>query len=198
MAITVQADVLRYVIGILDRLQIPYLVCGSFASGSFGEPRMTLDIDIVVQLSGESVVALCAEFPDPEFYVSLAAARDAVRSKKQFNVIHPETGNKVDFMISGRDEWSRGQLERRRLVSLLPDLQGYTASPEDIIISKLRYYKEGGSEKHLRDCTGVLVVQGERIDRDYINHWSNCFGLTDAWQQILKRIEAVDGVTDVS
>ena len=78
MAITIQADVLRYVIGVLDRLQIPYLVCGSFASGSFGEPRMTLDIDIVVQLTRDSVVALCAEFSDPEFYVSLAAAQEAL------------------------------------------------------------------------------------------------------------------------
>ena len=195
MAITIQADVLRYVIGVLDRLQIPYLVCGSFASGSFGEPRMTLDIDIVVQLTRDSVVALCAEFSDPEFYVSLAAAQDALRSKKQFNVIHPETGNKVDFMISGRDEWSRGQLERRRLVSLLPDLQGYTASPEDIIISKMRYYKEGGSEKHLRDCAGVLVVQGETIDRDYIAQWCAHFKLTEIWQQILQRVNASDGTS---
>ena len=100
MPITVQADVLRYTIGALERLQIPYLVCGSFASGSFGEPRMTLDIDIVVQLTRESVVALCAEFPDPEFYASLSAAQDSLRSKKQFNVIHPETGNKIDFMIA--------------------------------------------------------------------------------------------------
>ena len=56
MAITIQADLLRYVIGVLDRLQIPYLVCGSFASGSLGEPRMTLDIDIVVQLTRDSIV----------------------------------------------------------------------------------------------------------------------------------------------
>ena len=193
MAITTQADVLRYVIGVLDQLQIPYLVCGSFASGSFGEPRMTLDIDIIVQLTRDSVVTLCAEFSDPEFYVSLAAAQDALRSNKQFNVIHPETGNKVDFMIAGRDEWSRGQLERRRLVSLLPDLHGYTASPEDIIISKMRYYKEGGSEKHLRDCAGVLVVQRETIDRDYIVQWCEYFHLTEIWQQILKRVDEAYG-----
>ncbi len=193
MPITVQADVLRYTIGVLERLQIPYLVCGSFASGSFGEPRLTLDIDIVVQLSRESVIELCSAFPDPEFYVSLAAAQDSLRSRKQFNVIHPETGNKIDFMIAGRDEWSRGQLERRRLMSLLPDLQGYTSSPEDIIISKMRYYNEGGSDKHIRDCGGVLMVQGESIDREYIVYWCQHFGLLGIWQAILKRVDGIKG-----
>jgi hypothetical protein len=197
MAITFQADLLRYAIAVLERLKIPYLVCGSFASGSFGEPRMTLDIDIVVQLTRETVDALCAEFPDPEFYVSLVAARDAVRTKKQFNVIHPDTGNKIDFMISGRDEWSQGQLQRRRLISLFPDLQGYTASPEDIVISKMRYYKEGRSEKHLRDCAGVLLIQGDMVDRDYIAHWCGYFELTDVWQQILRRLDTLNGQSTV-
>ena len=193
MPILSQADVLRHTIQVLERLQIPYVVCGSFASGTLGEPRMTLDIDFVVQLTLENVDCLCSEFPDPDFYVSVAAARDAVRIRKQFNVIHPETGNKVDFMISGRDEWSRGQLERRRRVSLLPDLEGYTSSPEDIIISKMRYYKEGGSDKHLRDCAGVLAVQGELIERDYIVRWARHFELMPIWEAILRRIAEVYG-----
>ncbi len=193
MPILTQADVLRHTILALERLEIPYLVCGSFASGTLGEPRMTLDIDIVLQLTPENVDRLCAEFPDPDYYVSAAAARDAVRVRKQFNVIHPETGNKIDFMISGRDEWSRGQFGRRRRVGLLADLEGYTASPEDIIISKMRYYKEGGSDKHLRDCAGVLAVQRELIERDYIVRWATHFDLMPIWEAILKRMTEVYG-----
>ncbi len=193
MPILTQADVLRHTILALEGLQIPYLVCGSVASGSLGEPRMTLDIDIVVQLTPDDVDRLCSLFPEPDFYVSVAAARDAVRVRRQFNVIHPETGNKVDFMISGRDEWSLAQLERRRRVGLLPDLEGFTASPEDIIISKMRYYKEGGSDKHLRDCAGVLAVQGELIERDYIVRWARHFDLMPIWEAILKRIAEVYG-----
>src|SRR2546426_357758 len=150
-----QLDFLRLAIEILERLQIPYLVCGSVASGAYGEPRMTRDIDIVIDLRLGRISDLCEQFPAPEFYVSKEAARDAVRQGTQFNVVHPTTGNKIDFMISRDDVWSRQQLARRRREKLFGTLEGFTASPEDVIISKMRYYQEGGSEKHLRDITGI-------------------------------------------
>jgi len=189
MPLTTQLDVLCFTIDVLERLEIPYMVCGSMAAGALGEPRMTLDIDVVVQLSVSNAERLCAEFPSPEFYVSVAAARDAIRFGKQFNAIHPETGNKVDFMILGRDPWSRAQLERRCRVTLVPSLDGYSSSPEDIIISKMRYYREGQSDKHLRDSAGVLARQGDRIDRAYIEHWATEFGVSDVWQAIVQRVD---------
>ena len=96
-------------------------------------------------------------------------------------------------MISGRDDWSQMQLQRAKKVQLLPDLEGNASSPEDVIISKMRYYQEGGSDKHLRDSAGVLVVQGDRIDRSYIEHWVQHFGLTAIWNAILKRIHETYG-----
>ena len=190
MPLLTQGDVLRFTIGVLERLQIPYMVCGSIAAGALGNPRMTLDIDIVVQLAESRVDELCGAFPGPEFYVSSAAAREAIRYGKQFNVIHPTTGNKVDFMILGRDEWARTQLLRRCRVQLTPGLPGYSASPEDIIISKMKYHQEGGSEKHLVDSAGILAVQGARIDRGYIEHWVDHFGLTEIWDAIIQRVAA--------
>ncbi len=190
MPLLTQSDVLRHTIAALERTEIPYLVCGSVAAGALGEPRMTLDIDIALSLALSDVERLCAEFPSPEFYVSSITAQEAIRARKQFNVIHPETGNKVDFMMLGRDEWSRSQLERRLRVQLLPNLEGYSSSPEDVIISKMRYHREGGSEKHIRDSAGILAIQGTRLDRVYIKHWVDEFQLNDIWQAIETRADS--------
>ncbi len=184
-----QADLLRTVIQILEDLQIPYLVVGSLASAAYGEPRMTHDIDVVVDLRPDHVTALCNAFPAPEFYVSSEAARQAIHDRRSFNVIHPTSGNKIDFMIARDDAWGREQLARRQRILILPDREGFAAQPEDVILGKLLYYAEGGSEKHLRDITGMLRVTPE-IDRDDIGKWASRLGVTDVWQIILERMES--------
>ncbi|MGQ0633154.1 MAG: hypothetical protein ACT4QC_00975 [Planctomycetaceae bacterium] len=184
-----QADLVKYAIGVLEQLRIPYLIVGSLASGAYGEPRYTADIDIVVDLEAEKIEPLCDAFPTPEFYVSRDAALDAVRRRRQFNVIHTVSANKIDFMISRRDAWSQQQLARRRREQVFEGIEGFTASPEDIIISKMNYYREGGSEKHTRDITGMLKVSGDRIDREYIADWAGQLELTEIWTTILARLE---------
>ena len=180
-----QPEILRYAVGVLEELNIPYLIVGSFATSIWGEPRMTLDIDIVIDLREEQVEAFCLQFPPPEFYVSETAAREAVARRRQFNVLYPSTANKIDFMISRNDEWSRLQLERARTQPFDGDIKLQVCSPEDVIIAKMRYFKEGQSPKHLRDIAGVLDLQGKDIDRDYISHWANVLNLQEIWQQIL-------------
>jgi hypothetical protein len=164
------------------------MVVGSFASAWYGEPRLTHDIDIVVQLGLDAVDRLCGAFPAPEFYVSAPAAREAVSMRGQFNVIHPASGNKIDFMIARVDAWGRSQLARRGRRPILPDREAFVAAPEDVIVSKLRYYQEGGSDKHLRDIAGMLQVSGDVIDKEYINHWVAQLGLTQEWQAVLDRL----------
>ncbi len=183
-----QPELLTYVIDVLEDLRIPYMVVGSVASGAYGEPRLTNDIDIVVDLRPELVRRLCAAFPPGEFYVSDDAATEAVQRCSQFNVIHPTSGNKVDFMVARPDAWGRTQLSRRRRVRLLPDRDGYAARPEDVIISKMDYYREGGSEKHLRDIAGILKVSDDDVDREYVARWAEQLGLTEVWQAVLRRL----------
>lgn len=187
-----QRDLLRMAIDCLERLQIPYLVCGSVASGGYGEPRMTRDIDIVIDLRLGQIAELCEQFPAPEFYVSKEAAREAVRFATQFNIVHLATANKIDFMISQDDVWSKLQFERRRKVRLFGEVDGFAASPEDIILSKMRYYKEGGSEKHLRDISGILCVGSIDVDRVYIAHWAQRLKVPEVWEAVLRRV-AQDG-----
>lgn len=171
-----QLDLLRHTLDLLERLQIPYMVVGSFASGVYGEPRFTNDIDIVIDPSPQQLDQLCVAFPSDDYYVSAEAARDALRQRGQFNVIHPGSANKIDFMIARADAWGLEQVARRARVRLLPDREGYAARPEDLVISKLLYYREGGSEKHMRDITGMLVTSPEKIDREYIGRWATELG----------------------
>ncbi len=184
-----QDDVLRRAIDVLETQGVVYLLVGSLASGVYGEPRLTLDIDIVVDLKAGQVAALCAAFPPPDYYVSEKAARDAVALARQFNVLHPTSGNKIDFMVARRDDWGRSQVARRRREQVVPGLFGFTAAPEDVILGKLWYYQEGESEKHLRDIAGILLISGAEVDRAYIAEWAAKLGLEREWQIILdKRI----------
>ena len=185
-----QKEFLRHVIDTLERLGVPYMVVGSVASAAYGEPRTTLDIDIVADFRPEQVGSFCAAFPDDEFCVSAGAAREAVRAGHQFNVLHPASGNKVDLMMPRRDAWGREQMRRRQRVRLLPDLEGQAARPEDIILAKLWYYREGGSEKHLRDIAGMLKVSGEQVDREYVSKWAAALGVSDVWTAVIARVDS--------
>jgi hypothetical protein len=181
-----QSDLLRYAVERLDEGGLVYAIVGSFASGAYGEPRFTQDIDILVDLQARHVEEICHSFPDPEFYVSRDAVQAAVSRRGQFNVIHPTSGNKIDFMLTGTDVWQVNQLARRQEVPILPDRTVYLASPEDVILGKLAYYNKGGSEKHLRDITGILSVQV--VDREFVARFADHLGVTEIWEAILDRI----------
>lgn len=183
-----QTDLLRHCIDVLEGLDIPYMLVGSFASTAYGEPRFTHDIDIVLDLPLAQVSAFCAAFPAPEFYLSESAVREAVQNRFQFNVLHPATANKIDMILPRADEWGRVQLARRQRIQLLPDRTGMVARPEDVIIGKMIYYAEGGSDKHLRDIAGMLRVSGAQIDRADVEAWAKMLGLTAIWQAVLQRL----------
>jgi hypothetical protein len=171
-------------------LGITYMIVGSYASGSYGEPRMTQDIDIVIDLQASQIDALCAAFPPPEFYVSEDAARQALQHRSMFNVLHPDTGTKIDLIIVKDQEHSRQELARRHRVELIPGRQAFAARPEDVIIAKMAFYAEGGSEKHLRDIAGMLKISAADIDRAYIDDWARRLNLMDVWQAVLARVGA--------
>jgi hypothetical protein len=187
-----QDDVVRYVLDALEHLRVPHAVVGSFASGAWGEPRTTHDVDIVVRFTETEVREFCSFFPPPDWYVSLPAALEALRRRKQFNVIHTTSGFKADLMISSEDEWGRQQLDRRIRFKLLPDRDAYTAHPEDVILGKLRYYQEGSSDKHLRDIAGMLEMSGELIDRKQVTAWAERLGVLDVWKTVLDRVDHGD------
>ncbi len=183
-----QDELLQYAIQVLERLEIRYALVGSFASGIWGETRHTQDIDFVVNLQPAHIEGLCQAFPAPDFYLSEAAAKEAVELRRPFNVIHPESANKIDFMVLPDVAWARAQIERRQQIELTQNCTGYVAAPEDVILGKLVYYREGGSEKHLRDIAGILRISEELVDREYLVEQAKQLKILDILQAIFEEL----------
>jgi hypothetical protein len=173
---------------ILEELGIPYLVGGSVASSLLGEPRATLDLDLVVDVQTSQIESL-VDTLFKEFYISIDAVRDAVERQASFNAIHLETTEKADFFILGNDGFSREKLRRRQLYTLSDqgDSSIYIYSAEDIILQKLRWYRMGmgTSDRQWRDTLGVLKVQASRLDFEYLRHWGNNLELDDLLERAL-------------
>ena len=164
-----------------------YLLVGSVASAVYGEPRLTLDIDVVADLTEERIAHFLSFFPAPGFYVSREAVLSAIRERRQFNILHPASGLKIDVIVRKQDDFDRSRFSRRRPVRIFPDRAADIASPEDVIIKKMEYFREGGSEKHLRDITGILKVSGSDLDLAYVGRWAALKGVSDVWKAVLAR-----------
>lgn len=173
---------------ILDDAGIPWMVAGSVASAFHGMPRSTQDIDIVVDVNAESLEALLKALPDEDYYVSETAAVDALRRRRQFNVIDMATGWKADLIVRKDRAFSRGELSRRQRATIL-DVEVWVASAEDVVLTKLEWAKRsGGSERQLRDVAGVLRGQDE-LDWPYLERWAEELGL----KSLLEQARSFDG-----
>jgi hypothetical protein len=183
-------ELLDRLVSALERLQIPYLITGSVAAMAYGEPRLTNDIDVVVDINESHVGGLLAQFPADEFYLSDEAIRDALVRKSQFNIIHPGSGLKIDVMVQQGTAFERSRFGRAKLVHFTDRHGGKFAAPEDVILKKMEYYREGGSEKHLRDIAGIMKVSAGLIDEAYIEQWADQLGLREIWDAMLRRLRA--------
>jgi hypothetical protein len=183
-----QHELLGYLVRCLEKLNVPYFITGALASIAYGEPRLTNDIDVVAEMNETHVAGLKDCFPEKEFYLDLDAIREAIRRRHQFKIIHPASGLKIDVMISKGDAFDSSRFNRIRRMRPLEDTEANFASPEDVIIKKMEYYKEGASEKHIRDVLGMLKISGEMIDLEYISLWARRLNLEDIWQAIQKKL----------
>ena len=171
---------------IADRLNsagVKWMATGSIAAMSYGEYRVTNDVDIVLVLSERDIEKLVAAFPLEEFY---CPPEDVIRTEAareehgHFNLIHHETGFKADVYIAGNDALTSWALRQRQPVRLEESVI-WLAPPEYVIIGKLEFYREGASEKHLRDIRGMLAVtdvDGALLEKEITQR-----GLTDVWQK---------------
>jgi hypothetical protein len=182
-------DLLRKIVEVFEGLGIPYLVTGAVASMAYGEPRLTNDIDIVAGIEDQHISGLLTKFPADEFYISEDMVREAVQRHGQFNIIHPASGLKVDVMIRKDTPFDNSRFNRMKRIRPSELYLANFAAPEDVIIKKMEYYREGGSEKHLRDIAGILKISNEAVDRNYISEWAKRLGLIDIWEAIQERVD---------
>lgn len=167
---------MRPVINLLEELNIPYYIGGSIASSSLGIARATMDVDIITSLSlahVEKIVRLL----DENYYVDIEMIKDAIKHKSTFNVIHHDTSYKIDFFISKTTEYQQTifeRISRKKLVDKDDVIEVFICAPEDVILTKLIWYIERGgtSEKQWNDILGVLKIQKNTLDIEYLLHWA--------------------------
>lgn len=179
------SQLMHLVAAFLEQQAIAYRVVGSLASMAYGEPRFTNDIDFLADIRLDHVAAFLQAFPPPDHYLSEAAMRAAIEQPGQFNVIHIPSGLKVDMIVLRQDDYSQLEIQRGRRLTSPGEFDVWFAAPEDVILNKLLYYREGGSEKHLRDIASMLTIQGAAIDRGYIDSWSVRLGVLAEWEALL-------------
>lgn len=175
---------------ILDKLKIPYAITGGFAVGVWGKPRFTADIDIIVELIPRNIPSLTNALlvVDKDVYVSKEAMEDALQRKSEFNFIHPQTGLKVDFWVRNSKADIYGKLKfERRIAKKIDNQKIFFVSPEDLILSKLSWYKESESSKHLEDIKSILDNKKLKVDLEYIKNWAEKQSTIKILNELIKK-----------
>lgn len=165
-----QQELLVRTVEILENLKIPYMLTGSFAVNFYGIPRTTHDIDVVVQIGLADADPLARHFPS-DFYADAEMIRGAIEQHLMFNIVDPGSGLKIDFWILKPDAYDSERFRRRRRQTILGHAV-WMPSPEDVILSKLSWYKQAQTDKHLNDAQGVWELQKETLDRPYLRLWA--------------------------
>ena len=178
--------VVLIVLGHLEALGIPHTVGGSIASSFAGEPRSTIDVDVVAALEDRHVDELVARL-SPDFYADSDALRRAVRTKTSANLIHQATQLKVDVFVAGGTPLDDQQIARRLKVVLDDGRTLFVHPPEDILLQKLRWYRQGGevSDRQWRDVMAIVKVQGAKLDRRYLEDGARVLGVSDLLKRAL-------------
>lgn len=185
---TGEQETLELIVALLDRIGIPYMVTGSVASSHHGRPRTTHDADIVFEPDHDTLEALLKAVTAAQLYVGADTARDALRRRRQFNVIDPASGFKIDLIIRKDRPFSHAEFGRRQRVTLTSRLTAEVATPEDSILSKLEWaQKSAESERQLADAAAIVEVLGPALDVPYIERWAPELGVEALWRRISPR-----------
>ena len=173
-------------IGPLNKVGIRYMVTGAVASIIYGEPRLTHDVDMVVELNAEEVGTFMSFFPPEEFYcppLEVILVELKRPQKGHFNLIHHETGFKADIYTYGKDSLHKWALENRKKIEFEGE-EYWVAPVEYVILRKLEYYKEGKSQKHLRDIAGMIELSQDKIDFGDLKDKIKKYVLQKEWKEV--------------
>ena len=181
---------LEPVIKLLDESGINYFIGGSIASSAYGIARATLDVDMIVQLKPLHA-NLLVEKLGGEFYIDVEMITNAISNKSSFNIIHLASMLKIDFFISKDLPYELKSFERKcpsELDESDNSIKIYLSSPEDIILSKLNWFNLSNqtSEKQWQDIMGVIKVQQNKLDKEYLYHWAKQLSILELLEKVYK------------
>jgi len=179
-----EIEVIKKIVKDLEKLKIPYLISGGFAVNAWGRIRTTHDLDVIVVIGLKDIEALKKVFSADEFYFSDEAARQAILARTTFNIIHQETGLKIDFWVLKDDIFGKSQM-RRRVKAKFFGQPIYFISPENLILIKLKWFRESESDRHFFDALSVYQAQ-KKLDKKYIAKWAQIQGTEKFLDKIKK------------
>ncbi len=163
-----------------DRLGLPYMLTGSIAMNYYAEPRMTRDIDIVVEMGSADAARLVDALSD-DYYVDADAVREALNHKSMFNVLHLDSVIKVDIIIRKTSEYRKIEFDRRKKI-LLDGENIFVVSKEDLILSKLYWARDSHSEMQMNDVKNLIRTGYEK---DYVEKWSEQLGVYSLYKECI-------------
>lgn len=178
-----ELEVLKIVTGRLNEAQVPYMLTGSIAANFYAVPRLTRDIDIVVELRTVDVEKVFSLFAG-DFYIDKGMIWEAITQQRMFNIIHEKAIVKVDLIIKKDDQYQRQAFARRRKVDI-EGIEMFIIAPEDLILSKLLWAKQNLSELQLADVRNLLSSLTE-LDHVYLSRWAKELAVEDLYREAAK------------
>jgi hypothetical protein len=172
-----QTEFVADILSLVTAAGISYMITGSLASTYYGRPRTTQDIDLVIEADAIRLNAFVAAVHQHGYYVDANDAAEALSRRTMFNIIDADSGYKLDLIVRKDREYSREEFGRRREVTLL-GTRAFMVSPEDSILSKLEWSREGSSERQFLDALAVARTQGDDLDMEYLRRWAQELRLT--------------------
>lgn len=172
--------VLKDISSRLITAEIPFMLSGSLAMSYYAQPRMTRDVDIVIELNPQDIHTF-SELFQKDYYVSVEMIQDAVKKNSMFNIIHNKAIVKVDFIVRKNSEYRKHEFQRRKKIRI-SDFTTYIVSIEDLIISKIFWMKDSLSEFQKRDIKNLLSCD---YDKNYLTLWIEKMGLTKIYTDII-------------
>ncbi|MGA2296881.1 MAG: hypothetical protein ABSG15_04950 [FCB group bacterium] len=176
----IEADVLKDVIAKIHSLDLPYMLTGSWAMSFYTLPRMTRDIDIVIEIYIHDVDKFMEVF-SKEYYVEKNAILESIKYRSMFNIIHNLYLVKVDFIVRKNEEYRLNEFKRKKN-DIFEGQSLKVVSIEDLILSKLEWVKVSESEYQKRD---IVILLQEKYDKDYLITWAKKIGVYDILEKLL-------------
>lgn len=179
-------DFVRRVVETLNRQGIPYMAVGSFSSNVYGKPRSTKDADFVIELGDRDITQFARDLGS-DFSLDPQMSFETITSTMRYRLVHQESRFMVELFLLSGDSHDQERF-RRRVAGDLGGFNAYVASAEDVVVTKLRWSRQGKRPKDIEDVRGVMLVQQGNLDLAYIRHWTDQHGTRELFESLMKEI----------
>lgn len=176
-----QLAVLRHITHCLDCAEIDYMLSGSVAMNYYAQPRMTRDIDLVMEIQAVDIARLAAQLSE-DYYFDQQAAQVAIEHESLFNILHQTSLVKIDCIVRKRHPYRQEEFSRRRQV-VFDDFPIWIVSAEDLLLSKLYWRKDSQSEMQLRDIRNLISTLSQ-LDWTYLRYWADELGILPLLEEV--------------